>query len=95
MAQCSTCGNDYEHSFEVTVDGESYTFDSFECAVHKLAPTCEGCGVRILGHGVQADDRVFCSAHCARARGVEGLETHVGEGAHHRIEVVSEHGNPL
>ena len=77
MALCDTCGNDYERNLTVTVDGHSYSFDCFECAIHKLAPTCEGCGCRILGHGVQADDSIFCSAHCARMRGVEGIATHV------------------
>ena len=78
MARCDTCGNDYDASFAVTLDGRTYTFDSFECAIHKLAPTCEACGCRILGHGIQSDDRMFCSAHCARTRGIEGVATHVG-----------------
>jgi hypothetical protein len=78
MARCDTCGNDYERSFEVTINGRSYHFDCFECAVHKLAPPCESCGCRILGHGLQADDRMFCSAHCARSHGVQGLRDHVG-----------------
>jgi len=77
MPTCDTCGNDYDHSIEVKTDGRTYTFDCFECAAHKLAPTCETCGCRILGHGVQSDDHIFCSAHCARKRGVEGLQTHV------------------
>ena len=77
MARCSTCGNDYDGSFEVRMGNRSYTFDCFECAIHGLAPVCEGCGCRVLGHGVQSDDRLFCSSHCARARGVTGLRTHV------------------
>lgn len=81
MARCDTCGNDYEGSFEVTMDERSYTFDSFECAAHKLAPTCGSCGCRILGHGVQADEEMFCSAHCARQHGVQGITDHVGAGA--------------
>jgi len=31
------------------------TFDSFECAIHALAPTCENCGIRIVGHGLEKD----------------------------------------
>lgn len=77
MARCTTCGNDYERSFDVILDGRSYTFDCFECAIHKLAPVCEGCDCRILGHGVQFGDQLFCSAHCARTRGVQGITTHV------------------
>jgi hypothetical protein len=77
MARCHTCGNEYEGSFEVTLAGRTYTFDSFECAIHELAPTCEACGIRILGHGVQAQDRMFCCSHCARRLGVQGVQTHV------------------
>jgi hypothetical protein len=77
MARCNSCGNDYEASFDIRIDGKSYTFDCFECAIHKLAPLCEACGCRILGHGVQARDSLFCSSHCARAKGVEGLQTHI------------------
>ena len=77
MARCDTCGNDYERSFDVTLEGRTYTFDCFECAVHKLAPVCVGCGCRIIGHGVQSNDELFCGAHCARSHGVRGIETHV------------------
>jgi hypothetical protein len=79
MARCMTCGNDYERSFEVRLDGRTYTFDSFECAAQELAPVCEECGIRILGHGVQADQKMFCCSHCARQGGVRGITTHVGQ----------------
>ena len=56
------------------MNGESYHFDSFECAVHILAPTCGKCGCRVLGHGVEGEGGdVYCCAHCARERGVEGV----------------------
>lgn len=73
MARCDQCGNDYDKAFEVTMAGQTYTFDSFECAVQKLAPTCPNCGNRIIGHGVEAEDRIFCCAHCAKQGGVEGV----------------------
>ena len=38
MAKCEVCGNDYHLSFEVVTAGARHTFDSFECAIHKLAP---------------------------------------------------------
>jgi hypothetical protein len=85
MAQCDTCGNDYENNFEVTLLGHSYTFDSIECAAHKIAPVCENCDCRILGHGIQAGDQIFCSSHCARVSGVEGVQTHVGHYAQHPL----------
>jgi hypothetical protein len=53
--------------------GDTRTFDSFECAIHALAPTCEYCGVRVIGHGVEADGRFFCCAHCASMAGAEGV----------------------
>ena len=73
MATCEVCGNDYDKSFEVTRGGESHTFDSFECAIHALAPGCEHCGCKVIGHGLEADGRIFCCAHCAGQAGVEGL----------------------
>jgi hypothetical protein len=44
MAKCEVCGNDYYLSFEVVTAGVTHVFDSFECAIHKLAPICEHCG---------------------------------------------------
>jgi hypothetical protein len=70
MAVCETCGNDYDKSFEVTMHGQPHTFDSFECAIQALAPVCEHCNCRVIGHGVEADGRIFCCAHCADASGV-------------------------
>lgn len=77
MGRCNTCGNEYQASFDIAMDGQTYTFDSFECAIHKLAPTCVVCGCRILGHGVQAGDQIFCCSNCARTMGIEGLQDHV------------------
>jgi hypothetical protein len=37
MAQCETCGNDYDKAFEIVMAGTSHTFDSFECAIQALA----------------------------------------------------------
>ncbi len=72
MARCSVCDNEYDKTFTVTTpDGASRVFDSLECAAHAIAPTCDHCGCRVLGHGVEAGDRVFCCASCARKVGVE------------------------
>ncbi len=73
MARCEVCGNDYRLSFEVHTAGAVHTFDSFECAIHALAPTCEYCGVRVIGHGVEADGHFYCCAHCAGMAGAEGV----------------------
>lgn len=70
MAQCEVCGNDYDKSFEVRAQGHTHVFDSFECAIHQLAPTCAHCGCRIVGHGIEAGRQMFCCASCARHSGV-------------------------
>jgi hypothetical protein len=77
MARCEVCGNDYDKSFEVSLGGETHVFDSFECAIHALAPTCEHCACRIIGHGVEADGRIFCCANCAQQAGVTELRDRV------------------
>jgi hypothetical protein len=77
MARCELCGNDYAKSIEIrTADGAMHTFDSFECAIHVLAPTCEHCECRIIGHGVEAEGSYFCGAHCARESGVAAIVDH-------------------
>ena len=71
MAQCEVCGNDYDKAFSVTMSGGSArTFDSFECAIHALAPVCEFCGVKVIGHGVEADGSFCCCASMAGQSGV-------------------------
>jgi hypothetical protein len=73
MAECEVCGNDYDDAFEVHLQDERHVFDCFESAVHALAPTCDNCGVRILGHGVETDTMMFCGASCAQQWGVSGF----------------------
>jgi hypothetical protein len=74
MAQCEVCGNDYDKSFDVVMDGKQHTFDSFECAIHALAPRCAHCNCRIVGHGVEASGTMFCCAHCAGEEGVSAIK---------------------
>lgn len=73
MATCEVCGNDYDKTFEIHQGDTTHVFDSFECAIHALAPVCAHCSCRVIGHGVEANGTVFCCAHCAAAAGVEGL----------------------
>jgi hypothetical protein len=73
MARCDVCGNDYDKAFQITTAGATHTFDSFECAIHRLAPVCEHCGCKVVGHGVEASRRYFCCAHCARHAGVTSV----------------------
>lgn len=74
MAVCEVCGNDYDKSFTITMNGTAHVFDSFECAIQAVAPTCSKCGCRILGHGAEAEGRIFCGAHCASEAGIEDLQ---------------------
>ncbi len=77
MAVCDVCGNDYDKAFQVMRAGRTHTFDSFECAIHALAPTCAHCGCRIIGHGIEAAGTFYCCAHCATRSGVKGVEDRV------------------
>lgn len=79
MATCATCGNEYDKAFTVTThDGNTFTFDSVECMAQQVAPTCNNCGVRILGHGLEAPNGFYCCDNCAAQAGVEGLNDRVG-----------------
>jgi hypothetical protein len=67
MAECAWCHNEYDKTFTVTYGDQTYTFDSFECAITMLAPTCAHCNCRIIGHGDEVDGTFYCCASCARA----------------------------
>jgi hypothetical protein len=73
MAECEVCGNDYDKPIEITIAGDSHVFDSFECAIHALAPQCEHCGCKVIGHGVEGDGAIYCCASCASKAGVTGV----------------------
>ncbi|HZJ70051.1 MAG TPA: hypothetical protein VFF36_03910 [Planctomycetota bacterium] len=74
---CEVCGNDYDRPLHVTLDGKAHVYDCFECAIHALAPICEHCGCRVIGHGVQDDGAIYCCAHCAQVSGVKELQDRV------------------
>lgn len=77
MGKCEVCGNEYDKAFQVVMGGTSHVFDSFECAIHALAPTCAHCGVRIIGHGMETEKRMFCSAHCAEQEGITAMQDRI------------------
>lgn len=77
MAKCEVCGNDYDKAFTLNMAGKTHTFDSFECAIHALAPSCDHCGCRIIGHGVEANGSFYCCAHCASKEGVHALQDRI------------------
>ncbi|HEY0857290.1 MAG TPA: hypothetical protein VGE16_09540 [Albitalea sp.] len=77
MARCDMCGNDYDRTFQLIKEGKTWTFDSFECAIHMCAPTCARCGCRVVGHGVQDGETIYCCVHCAENAGSQGLSDRV------------------
>ena len=77
MPTCASCGNTYDKTFDVVIAGSKHTFDSFECAIHLLAPRCARCGCAVIGHGVESDGVIYCCAHCAEKQGVDGLRDRV------------------
>jgi hypothetical protein len=72
----ATCvpGVPNDKAFKVSMPGGgSHTFDSFACAIHALAPVCEYCDVKVIGHDVEAGSSFYCCAHCASMAGAEGV----------------------
>ncbi len=80
MAICDVCGNDYDKSFEIRRGPVTYTFDCFECAIHRLAPQCAHCACRVIGHGVESEGQIYCCANCARKHGITDVADR-GDGA--------------
>ncbi|HEX2735755.1 MAG TPA: hypothetical protein VHM70_29350 [Polyangiaceae bacterium] len=79
--RCDTCGNIYDKGFTVLLrNGQKLAFDCFECAISKLAPCCASCECRVIGHGVEANNRFYCCAHCARKEGEVGLHDRASGG---------------
>ena len=76
--KCECCGNTYDKAFTIEIGGTRHAFDSFQCAIQVLAPKCAYCSVKIIGHGLEAQDKYFCCAHCARQSGVAGVIDRAG-----------------
>lgn len=91
MKTCETCGNSYEKAFEIVMGEQSYFFDCFECAVHKLAPRCKRCECTVIGHGVETGGQIFCCAHCADTSQVKDIQDQPESTADQRSPSVSHH----
>lgn len=72
-ASCEVCGNEYDKAFEIVAAGAHHVSDSFECAIEALAPRCEHCRCRVIGHGVEAGGKMYCCASCAQHSGATGI----------------------
>ncbi|MFA6237926.1 MAG: hypothetical protein WC635_11400 [Bacteriovorax sp.] len=77
MEKCERCGNEYDNAFKVSMNGKEYFFDSFECAISKLAPECSHCKIKIIGHGLESSGMIFCCANCANHSGIFGFKDHI------------------
>jgi len=66
MAKCEVCSNEYDKTFELVAAGHRHTFDCFECAIQAIAPICEQCHCKVIGHGVEVRGQFYCCANCAR-----------------------------
>ena len=65
---------DYDKTFSVTQNSGTMTFDSFECAIHAMAPRCYI--TAIAGSWATASrpkEKCICCAHCAKHDGVKGV----------------------
>lgn len=76
MRNCDQCGNSYDKLLEITQNGKTMVFDSFECAIQQMAPKCGHCGCRIIGHGIETESAMYCCAHCAKTSGVTDVSDH-------------------
>ena len=81
MARCEICKNEYDKTFVVRLfNGDEHTFDSFECAIHALAPTCAHCKCRVIGHGIEAPERLVLlrQVDCAHPPFTQQFEQSIG-----------------
>ncbi len=74
MGICSVCANESARTFDVMYEGGILTFDSFQCAIHRLAPICSHCDCAILGHVVESSAAIYCCVQCAHSAQEKGLE---------------------
>jgi hypothetical protein len=78
MAVCVGCGNTSGRMFTVQFEDRfALTFDSIQCAIPFIAPTCDECLCQILGLPVMVDDEIYCSAACARIGTSRSAPSHV------------------
>ena len=77
MGICDVCGNSYDKSLDIVQGDRRGTYDSFECAIHALAPRCSHCQCSIIGHGAEHDGKFYCCAHCAKQSGIVGIDDRV------------------
>ncbi|MDO9184358.1 MAG: hypothetical protein Q7U04_18225 [Bacteriovorax sp.] len=63
--RCVNCGLNIEKDYILLINGQEFTFDSFECAVNFVAPRCKHCNAIIINSGVEMDGEIFCNSQCS------------------------------
>ena len=98
MPKCEVCGNDYDKAFTVTMKGKAQIFDSFECAIHALAPKCAHCGCTIIGHGLEIRTEGFFQpvlVKMIRNTNTQALFVHAELGLVFKPQTIALRPNPL
>ena len=75
MGICSVCANESTRTFDIMYEGGILTFDSFQCAIHRLAPICNHCDCLILGHVVESEAAIYCCAQFAESALAKGIDS--------------------
>ena len=78
MARCDVCGNDYDKAFTITQKGRTHAFDSFECAIHAMAPACSHCSCAHHWPRTGSRGRLLLLRDCAEMAGVAGMRDRAG-----------------
>ncbi len=77
MARCEVCGNDYDKAFEVVLNEQSHTFDSFECAIRALAPVLHPLWLQSNWARRRSRRQHFLLCSCAEHSGAVGTQDRV------------------
>jgi hypothetical protein len=67
VARCEVCGYVTRSGIRIIQGGVTHLFDSYQCAITRLAAECTHCGCRILGRPVEVHQRAYCSQECVVA----------------------------
>jgi hypothetical protein len=64
MARCEFCGNDYGKAFQVQMPGRFIHIQSLRVRhLDACANVRSHCGGQMIGHSVEAGDRILCCAN--------------------------------
>lgn len=65
MPACATCGFDTNEPLSIRYHAISAEYCCFECAITPLAPICQHCRCKVIGHGAYGPKgEIFCCHYC-------------------------------